>query len=263
MRTVQGLGPARRPHRVAADAPAGHSSIRFVAAGVLALLVAAFAWPGQAEACPITDTSCTLEKAQKTVDDTVDRVKDTVGDVTNTVDETVDKVEDTAGNTVDQVKETAGNLTDTVDKTTDQVLNPTDPTTPTKPTVNPDKPGPNRGPGDPKPGDRVRGRQQTRADRGDRRSSDGLLGGLRDPRLATSFSREPATAAIADTSVTAMPRRPLESFGRAALDAVKKFAFPLLMTLAVGAFLLVQSRIDKRDPKLAFAPVDYDMLGFE
>ncbi|MDQ3956504.1 MAG: hypothetical protein M3285_13250 [Actinomycetota bacterium] len=230
---------------------------------MLSLLVAAFAWPGQAEACPITNPSCTIENAQRTVDDTVTRVKDTAGDVTDTADETVHKVEETAGNTVDEVKETTGKVTDTIDKTTDQVINPTDPTTPTTPTVNPDKPGqPNKGPGNAGPRDRVKGHQRTRPDGRDRRSSDGPLNGLRDPRLATNFSREPGTVAVTDTSVS-MPRRPLESLGRAAVEALKKFAFPLLMTLAVGAFLLVQSRIDRRDPKLAFAPVDYDMLGFE
>lgn len=266
MRTAQSMGPARRPHGGPGGAPRGDSSIRFVAAGVLGLLVAAFAWPGQADACPITNPSCTLENTQKTVDDTVGQVKDTAGDVTETVDETVNKIEDTAGNTVDEVKETAGNVSETIDKTTDQVLNPTDPTTPNKPTVNPgpDKPGqPNKGPGKAGPGDRVKGHEQTRPDGLDRRSPNGPPNGLLDPRLASTFSREAGTVAVSDASASALPRGPLESLGRAAVEAVKKFAFPLLMTLAVGAFLLIQSRIDKRDPKLALAPVDFDMLGFE
>jgi hypothetical protein len=257
-----------RPQGVPTDSGAPRQSIRFVAASVLALLVVAFAATGEASACPVTQPTCALEDAQKTVDSTVDKVKDTAGDVTETVDdtagETVDKVEDT----VDKVEDTAGDVTETVDKTTDQVLNPTDPKVPTKPEVRePDKPGKPNGPnaerGETREKDRVKSHNQTRGDvRNGRNASGDPLGGLRDHRLATDSSRQPGLVEAAHTS-TAMPQRPLESFSRDALDAVKKFAFPLLMTLVVGIFLLVQSRIDRRDPKLALAPLDHDMLAFE
>lgn len=48
-------------------------------------------------------------------------------------------------------------------------------------------------------------------------------------------------------------------------EAVKTFAFPLSLTILVLLFLLVQGEIDRRDPKLAFAPVDSskDMVHFE
>jgi len=39
-------------------------------------------------------------------------------------------------------------------------------------------------------------------------------------------------------------------------DAAKRFAFPLAVAALVAAFLIVQGRIDRRDPKLAAAPVD-------
>jgi hypothetical protein len=39
--------------------------------------------------------------------------------------------------------------------------------------------------------------------------------------------------------------------------------FPLLLALVVGLFLLVQNRIDRRDPKLALAAVGADdMVDF-
>jgi hypothetical protein len=39
-------------------------------------------------------------------------------------------------------------------------------------------------------------------------------------------------------------------------DAAKRFAFPLAVAALVAAFLIVQGRIDRGDPKLAAAPVD-------
>ena len=47
--------------------------------------------------------------------------------------------------------------------------------------------------------------------------------------------------------------------------AVSRLAFPLLLILMVVAFLLIQGELDRRDPKLAAAPVDsrLDMVVFE
>ena len=39
-------------------------------------------------------------------------------------------------------------------------------------------------------------------------------------------------------------------------------AFPLALALIVGAFLLAQNRLDRRDPRLALAPVGPDVLDF-
>jgi hypothetical protein len=52
---------------------------------------------------------------------------------------------------------------------------------------------------------------------------------------------------------------------RTAGEAVKTFAFPLSLTVLVVIFLLIQGEIDRRDPKLAFAPIDSskDMVHFE
>jgi hypothetical protein len=44
--------------------------------------------------------------------------------------------------------------------------------------------------------------------------------------------------------------------GRVAAEAAEQVAFPLALALMVGAFLMVQNRIDRRDPKLALAPID-------
>jgi hypothetical protein len=52
--------------------------------------------------------------------------------------------------------------------------------------------------------------------------------------------------------------------GRIAAEAAQQAAFPLLLILMVLAFLMVQNRIDSRDPKLALAPMDteHDSLSF-
>jgi hypothetical protein len=48
----------------------------------------------------------------------------------------------------------------------------------------------------------------------------------------------------------------LEDLGRGLADATRRFAFPIGIISLVGAFLLLQGRLDRRDPKLAAAPID-------
>lgn len=57
----------------------------------------------------------------------------------------------------------------------------------------------------------------------------------------------------------------IEQITKAALDAAKKVAFPLALALIAGAFVILQGRIDRRDPKLAAAPIEIDeqLLRFE
>lgn len=50
-------------------------------------------------------------------------------------------------------------------------------------------------------------------------------------------------------------RRFLDSVAKVAADVSKRVAFPLLLLLLIALFLIIQHRIDKRDPKLALAPV--------
>jgi uncharacterized membrane protein YtjA (UPF0391 family) len=50
--------------------------------------------------------------------------------------------------------------------------------------------------------------------------------------------------------------------GGAAAEAAKQVAFPLALALMVVAFLIVQNRLDRRDPKLAQAPIAPDVLRF-
>lgn len=56
----------------------------------------------------------------------------------------------------------------------------------------------------------------------------------------------------------------LEELSSVGLKTASHFAFPLILALLVVAFLTVQSRIDRNDPKLRLAPIDskHDLLRF-
>jgi hypothetical protein len=75
----------------------------------------------------------------------------------------------------------------------------------------------------------------------------------RPPRESTYSGRE--------------PRRSVEraSLGFAAIETSRALAFPLGLSLVVAGFLLVQGYLDRRDPKLAVAPLDAkdDLVSFE
>jgi hypothetical protein len=44
--------------------------------------------------------------------------------------------------------------------------------------------------------------------------------------------------------------------GAGVAEATRRFAFPIGIAALVGAFLLVQGRVDRKEPKLAAAPID-------
>lgn len=68
-------------------------------------------------------------------------------------------------------------------------------------------------------------------------------------RLVSTVATEPTT----DDGIIG---EVIHQIGRVAAEAVQRAAFPLTLALLVGAFLMVQNRVDRRDPKLALAPVD-------
>jgi hypothetical protein len=59
-------------------------------------------------------------------------------------------------------------------------------------------------------------------------------------------------------------KRKLGELSKAAVKTANRFSFPLSLAFLVIAFLAVQGRIDRRDPKLRLAPVDskHDLLPF-
>ena len=79
-----------------------------------------------------------------------------------------------------------------------------------------------------------------------------IRAGAPDPLAAPSEVPEPVAPIARD-----------ESGSRDLTEAARRFAFPLLLSALVAAYLFFQGRVDKRDPKLVLAPMDTDTLLFE
>jgi hypothetical protein len=80
--------------------------------------------------------------------------------------------------------------------------------------------------------------------------------------LAPPNSHDDGTEGVGDDETS--PQGRLATLGRYAVEAAQRLAFPLALALLVALFLLVQHFLDRRSPKLAFAPVHsaYDQIDF-
>ena len=197
-----------------------------------------------AAACPLTDLAC----ATGTVTETVDPVTEPVTEVTDPV---VDQVVDPVTEVTDPVVGTIGGVINGVEDTVDPIVDVTEPPAHSHSDVGSD---PRPGPGAP-------------PDSGNGGSDVGtgsfvespipppaLVGGAFIPSLDS-------VRPVSDVRVGASP--PTERSGVSFENVVKGLvAFPLALALIVGAFLLAQNRLDRRDPRLALAPVGPDVLDF-
>jgi hypothetical protein len=205
--------------------------------------------------CSILDLSCVTQ----TVEEVVQTTTQTAGGVVQTVEETVEQpiegVEETVEETVGGVEETVEETVETVEETVDGVIGSVE--EPIEETVGavadpvaslgPGAPSREAGGGAPPGGpDRVGAREVA--------TVSPLPGSASGP-LATPV---PTQAAPSNGVARAVTR---EQIGRG-LGPAEVLAFPLALTAIVGAFLLVQMRLDRRDPKLALAPVGADVLSF-
>ena len=226
----------------------GWFAIRLGMAGLM--VVTAFVLMSvPAMACPVTDLNC----LPQTVADPVTAVQDTVDQTTTTVEDTAATVNKTVEPVTDAVKGILG-----------QVPDPPDPGVIDDPTgILPGVLGSTvtqpSGPGATKSG----GNGTTNGPGG--RNSRTAGGGAVSP---SSFGRGPVIGPIAvPISLTpavsqSIPRQGLfDQIGSLGIEAV--LAFPLALALIVLLFVAVQNRIDRKDPKLALAPVAPDLLRFE
>jgi hypothetical protein len=101
------------------------------------------------------------------------------------------------------------------------------------------------------------------------RTTDGRPGGIppatrTQPPLKTGAKGPEATTSRPLFSPQLPPVGDVPNvIGQVAVKSLEKPQFPLLLLVVVAVFLLVQNRIDRKDPKLATAPVDAEpMLGF-
>ena len=175
---------------------------------------------------------------------------DAIKDVTGTVGDTV---KDTSGSVGGTVKDTSGSAGQSIDGATDSIL------------------------GDGTKGDREHGstkdgkKDRTGAGKGKDQKQSGQVGAQGDSVFgegAFGFgTRVPAitlgsagSQELAGGQVAAFAPEPLNlgALTEAAVEAVKKFAFPILLSFLVAAFMLIQDRVDRKDPKLALAAVDTD-----
>jgi hypothetical protein len=232
----------------------GWFAIRLGMAGLM--VVSAFVLMSvPAVACPVTDLSCT--------------VADPVSAVQDTVDQTTTTVEETATTVTDQVNETVEPVTDAVKGVLGQVPDPPDPGVIDDPTgILPDVLGSTvaqpSGPGASKPSGNSTATGPGRA----KSRTAGGGGGAVSP---LNFGRGPVIGPVAPPiSLTPAASQTIPHGGF--FDRIVSLpievkaavlAFPLALALIVLLFVAVQNRIDRKDPKLALAPVAPDLLRFE
>lgn len=177
-----------------------------------------------------------------------DKVKDTVDKTANTVEETSGEVKDVADSTQETLNQTTaelgGNATGTVGKVAGQLVGSGG--------TKDNRTGGSRSPG------------------GSTTLSPEVLGlNYEDAlRAKSSGSARSATNLLISDPATSGDVAGSESIisqiGRVAAEVAQQVAFPLMLAMLVGGFLIVQNRIDRKDPKLAVAPVDseHDLLNF-
>jgi hypothetical protein len=197
-----------------------------------------------ARGCPLTDPGCVIQ----TVDDVVEPVPEVTDPV---VDQVVGQVVDPVTEVTDPVVGTIGGVINGVEDTVDPIVDVTEPPAQGHSDVGSD---PRTGPG--APPDSGNGRSDVGSGSFVERPipPPALVGGEFIPSLDS-------VRPISDVRIGASP--PTERSGVGFENVVKGLvAFPLALALIVGAFLLAQNRLDRRDPRLALAPVGPDVLDF-
>jgi hypothetical protein len=226
--------------------------------------------PGDDVTDPIDDVTDTVEDVADPVEDVADPVEDVTDPVEDTVEDVADPVEDVSDPVVDTVEDVADPVEDTTDPVVDAVQDISDPLEDAVDTVtNPvtgavdavSAPGDGRGDGTVGFGlgsDSRSGRPRAR------RAS-----GVREPGDRTADRSEADSVPRTGPEVTTLEANPvgastkpgsdsslLDDVATTITELAKRLAFPLALALVVLAFLAVQGQLDRKDPKLALAPVD-------
>jgi hypothetical protein len=207
--------------------------IRLLALGLL--LVSTFAaapWATAADECPVTNPSCVLDTVGQTIESSNNTAQDTAeGTVQPVVDDVNERVDGVLGGGADE------------------------------------DPQPGEGPGGgggSQPGD---GRQHDNAGprnghRPGARGSAGSRAANEAPTRVAHRGVDSDTTPVEATGVTNRESSVLERIGQAGARAAKSLALVLVLAGLVVGFALIQDRVDRKDPKLALAPLDSDELRF-
>jgi hypothetical protein len=201
---------------------------------------------------PAARADCSLA-APSCVIDTVEEVVDPATEITDPVPEEVTEVTDpvvgTVGGSVDNVDEAVDPIIDDVEETVGPIMDEVGAPVPGSSVEINEPPAPGA-PSDDPPTERV-----------DVGRSSFVGRTVPVPALAGSPFLPNLELSSADEARIG-PTPPAEQSGLSLEDVVKGLTFPLALALIVGAFLLAQDRIDRRDPRLALAPLGPDILPF-
>jgi hypothetical protein len=190
--------------------------------------------------CPLLDPNCLTD----IVDGVTDVVDETVEVLDETVDSTTDVVDDVVEDTVGSGEDTVKDVTDTVGDVVGSGEGPL-------PIPDPDGgtgPGRNQTPGGPAGGAFPRG--------------------LEPPAPPSPVLQVPvpiSTTGVSARRSAAPSDGPglLDRLGGAAAAAARQLSFPIALSLIVVGFVLFQNYLDRKDPKLAVAPIAADVMKFE
>lgn len=203
-------------------------SLRALVTAVLFLLL--IASPAAADPCALTDPDCITE----TVDETVTTAKDAIAGGEETVDET-------AGGVGEAVEEAAASVVGKVKEVIDGLL----------------------GDGEKEPGGGGprRHHQAPRANRSHGERDRGEA----QPAPRRLEPREPSIDAVFLTADGVPGAGPAAREGRTGGigAAARRLAFPAFLAVLVLAFLVIQNRLDRQDPRLASAPLGPELLTFD
>jgi hypothetical protein len=205
---------------------------------------------------PVSVLEEPVKEVERAAEETVEETEATVEETSETVNKVI---EDTSHETEKVVFQ----LHDKVDEVVDVVIDgPDQPTTepPSGDVTSPTPPGP--GP------DQGKDRTTSRGPRDDVRSAfaeRAAGGGHRERASLQTFRTNRVTVAAAPVSDAIPDGEPFAASPPVTPgEAAQRLVFPMFMIVAVVAFLLLQGRFDRLDPKLLFDfDVESESLSFE
>jgi hypothetical protein len=205
--------------------------------------------------CPLLDPDCLTDVVDEVADGAGDVADDTVDGVTDVVDDTVDVVDETVNGGPGIVEDGTGVIENTVDQGEETVKDVVDDVVGADETPVP-VPDPDNG--------TEPGRDQTPGGAG----GGAFPRGLEPPAPPSPVLQIPvpiSTTGVSARGAAAPSDGPglLDRLGGAAAAAARQLSFPIALSLVVVAFVLFQNYLDRKDPKLAVAPIAADVMKFE
>jgi hypothetical protein len=243
---------------------------RFKALGAIVLLLCAtgllYAPSAWAHSSDLIEASASaLDGAGDPVDKALDKANQASDETTDVVDKTTDRVTDdvdetTGGNEGDRADAVIQNTNRTIDENVGHMTGPNGPVRKAKQQVKDaleDATGQGSGNGSAIAGGGIDGFVDGNNTLGGRHGAPTAFGADRSARQVDSRLGATDGANESGPSEGSAPSL-LEQIKRRAAELLQAAAFPLILILVIGAFLMIQNRIDSSDPKLALSAIDAD-----